>query len=97
MGALGRVAFFGMLAMFNSPYKGVLGNGFILSIALASIASIAIVARHNGLPPSEIRRPIVDRSESKRPGCRVARNVTKTATAGILLPVANIPNARRIP
>jgi hypothetical protein len=48
MGALGSVAFFGMLAMLNTPYKGVLGNGFILSISIAAIASIAIVARDHG-------------------------------------------------
>ena len=48
MGALGSVAFFGLLAMFNSPYKGVLANGFILSIAIASVAAIGIVARDQG-------------------------------------------------
>ena len=54
MGALGSVAFFGMLAMLDTPFKGVLGKGFILSIAIASIAAIAIVARdHGALTESE--------------------------------------------
>ena len=49
MGALGSVAFFGILAMFSSPYKGVLANAFVLSIAVASIAAIAIVGRDKGV------------------------------------------------
>jgi len=55
MGALGSVAFFGVLAMFNSPYKGSLANGFILSIAIASIAAIAIVARDQGALSSTVK------------------------------------------
>ena len=55
MGALGSVAFFGILAMFNSPYKGVLANAFVLSIAIASIAAIAIVGRDKGALSSQVK------------------------------------------
>ena len=55
MGALGSVAFFGILAMFNSPYKGVLANVFVLSIAIASIAAIAIVGRDKGVLGPEVK------------------------------------------
>ena len=55
MGALGSVAFFGMLAMLNSPFKGVLANGFILSIAIASIAAIAIMGRDTGALSPQVK------------------------------------------
>ena len=55
IGALGSVAFFGILAMFNSPYKGLVGNAFVLSIAIASIAAIAIVARDNGALSPQVK------------------------------------------
>jgi len=55
MGALGSVAFFGILAMFDSPYKGVLANAFALSIAIASIAAIAIVGRDKGALSPQVK------------------------------------------
>ncbi len=64
--------------MLNTPYKGVLSNGFILSIAIAAIASIAIVARDNGalILRSEVKCPHRRlNASSRRPGRRVARNV----------------------
>jgi hypothetical protein len=55
MGALGSVAFFGILGMFNSPYKGLLANAFVLSIATACIAAIAIVGRDNGALSPQVK------------------------------------------
>jgi hypothetical protein len=55
MGALGSVAFFGILAMLNSPYKGILANAFVLSIAVASIAAIAIVGRDKGALSPQVK------------------------------------------
>jgi hypothetical protein len=55
MGALGSVAFFGILAMFNSPYRGALANAFVLSIAIASIVAIAIVGRDKGVLSPQVK------------------------------------------
>ena len=54
IGALGAVAFLGLLALVNGPYAIVLGKAFILSVSLSAAAAIALIARHMGvLTPDE--------------------------------------------
>ena len=48
MGALMTVVFFGSLAIFRSPTAPLMGKMFILSIAVAAIAAIALLAKNVG-------------------------------------------------
>ena len=49
MGSLLAVVFFGVLALIDSPFSWLLIKGFILSVSLSAIASIALVGRNANL------------------------------------------------
>jgi hypothetical protein len=47
-GTLLSVVFFGLLALLDRPHVIVLGKPFFLSITIAAIAAIALLATHKG-------------------------------------------------
>jgi len=49
MGSLMAVAFFGVLALIDSPFSWILIKAFILSVSISSIAAIAVISRNAGV------------------------------------------------
>ena len=87
---------------FSGPHAPLMGKAFILSIAMAAIASIALLAKNVGAPVRKRTSgpPECDLKPSKPPARRSGRRKsvrTWPRRRLFVLPVTGIPNLRRIP